>query len=177
LGGGGIGTLYVAAVGGWLTSHGFGPLGANSGIQVATRPLILQVFLLVSVFMLYSVSVVLESHKAIERKLEDAHRAVQALAVEDPLTGVANRRRLDEHLDNEWRRALRDKRPLSFLFLDVDYFKTYNDTYGHLRGDECLRQIAQTAAEVVCRAGDLVARYGGEEFAVVMPGIDGRGAE
>jgi diguanylate cyclase (GGDEF)-like protein len=173
----GIGTLYVAVVGGSLTAHGLGPLGANSGLPVAIRPLILQVFLLASLFMLYSVSVVLESHKSIERKLQDAYRAVEALAVKDALTGVANRRRLDEHLDSEWRRAIRDKKPLSLLFLDVDHFKTYNDAYGHLRGDDCLKQIAQTAAEVVCRAGDLVARYGGEEFAVVLPGIDAQSAE
>jgi len=115
--------------------------------------------------------------KRTEEKLEAAYRAVEALAVVDGLTGVANRRRLDQHLHNEWRRALRDRKPLSLLLLDADHFKLYNDTYGHVRGDNCLKQIAEATLDFVSRPGDLVARYGGEEFAVVLPGTDAAGAE
>lgn len=115
--------------------------------------------------------------KRAEQELKAAYQAVEALAVVDPLTGLANRRRLDECLTTEWRRGLRERKPLSFLLLDADHFKSYNDTYGHVRGDGCLKQIAEAALDVVARPGDLVARYGGEEFAVVLPSTDSNGAQ
>ncbi len=118
----------------------------------------------------------ISERKLAEEQLEAAYRAVEALSVEDALTGIANRRKLDESLSNEWRRGIRNRKPLSFLLLDVDYFKSFNDTYGHPSGDVCLKEIAQTIAEVVARPGDLVARYGGEEFAVVLPYSDETGA-
>jgi diguanylate cyclase (GGDEF)-like protein/PAS domain S-box-containing protein len=107
--------------------------------------------------------------KRAETQLEAAYHAVEALAVEDALTGLANRRRFDEMLAREWRRGSRDRGPLSLLLLDVDHFKAYNDTYGHVQGDSCLRLIAEVAMDTVMRTGDLVARYGGEEFAIVLP--------
>ena len=114
--------------------------------------------------------------KRTEQELQVAYRAVEALAVVDPLTGLANRRRLDQCLTAEWRRGLRERKPLSLLLLDADLFKSYNDTYGHVRGDSCLKQIAEAAQDVVARPGDLVARYGGEEFAVVLPDTGNEGA-
>ncbi len=114
----------------------------------------------------------ISERKQVEKELEAAYRTVEALAVEDSLTGLANRRRLDESLVNEWRRGLRDGEPLSFLLIDVDHFKSYNDTYGHVFGDRCLKQIAEVAMSVVSRPGDLAARYGGEEFAIVLPRTD-----
>jgi two-component system chemotaxis family response regulator WspR len=89
---------------------------------------------------------------------------------------VANRRRFDEVMEVEWRRAIRNKQPLSLLLVDVDHFKLYNDTFGHLRGDSCLQQIAESSTDVVVRPGDLVARYGGEEFGVILPNTDEHGA-
>jgi diguanylate cyclase (GGDEF)-like protein len=87
----------------------------------------------------------------------------------DGLTGIANRRRFDDHIEQELRRASRNKAPLAFLLLDIDDFKAYNDTYGHARGDDCLRTVAQEIKNFLRRPSDLVARYGGEEFAVVLP--------
>jgi len=114
--------------------------------------------------------------KQSEKKLRDAYSAVEALAVTDSLTGLANRRRFDQVLVSEWRRGMRERSPLSLLMIDADKFKSYNDTYGHLRGDSCLKQIAEAALDAVCRPGDLIARFGGEEFAVLLPGTAAEGA-
>jgi len=118
----------------------------------------------------------ISERKRSEQQLQEAYRALEALAITDALTGIANRRRFDQSLANEWRRGMRDGRPLSILLIDVDFFKSYNDAYGHLRGDVCLQQIAEAAVEVVARPGDLVARFGGEEFAVLLPGTGNEGA-
>ena len=114
--------------------------------------------------------------KLAEQQLADAYRAVEAMAITDSLTGLANRRQFDQCLITEWRRAMRDRKPLSLLIIDVDLFKSYNDTYGHLRGDGCLKQIAEAAQDVVARPGDLVARFGGEEFAAILPNTASSGA-
>ena len=87
----------------------------------------------------------------------------------DALTEVANRRRFDEYLHLEWRRAVRSKYPISLLMIDIDYFKSYNDTYGHQKGDECLRAVAGEIKHHLRRPSDMVARYGGEEFSVILP--------
>jgi diguanylate cyclase (GGDEF)-like protein len=98
-----------------------------------------------------------------------AQAALEELANHDGLTGIANRRSFDETLKLEWRRTTRDLQTLSLLMIDVDHFKKYNDTYGHIAGDECLKRIAQEMYKQMHRASDIVARYGGEEFAVVLP--------
>jgi diguanylate cyclase (GGDEF)-like protein len=108
--------------------------------------------------------------------LETANQRLRRLVAVDALTGIANRRHFDRALDRELRRARRQNQPLSLVFLDLDEFKRFNDTYGHARGDEVLRRVAQTLDETFRRGGDLVARYGGEEFAIVLPGVDGRRA-
>lgn len=108
--------------------------------------------------------------------LEKANQELQGLARTDGLTQIANRRHFDEHLQLEWNVLRREKLPLSLILCDIDYFKRYNDTYGHQAGDECLRQVAQALYESVRRPADLAARYGGEEFAVIMPNTPAAGA-
>ena len=103
-------------------------------------------------------------------ELTQANALLAALATTDGLTGVANRRQFDTTLQNECDRAHRSKAPLSLIMLDIDFFKKYNDHYGHQAGDECLRDVAQALKATINRPSDLVARYGGEEFAVILPG-------
>ncbi len=105
-----------------------------------------------------------------ERK--KAEEVLRRLSTIDGLTGLANRRALDEFLDNEWKRALRDKRRLSLMMIDIDFFKKYNDTYGHLQGDACLQQVAGLLKGLARRPGDMAARFGGEEFVVVLENAD-----
>ena len=121
------------------------------------------------------ISDVTEVRRAAE-KLNELNRQLAQLARTDGLTGVANRRMFDETLTAEVQRSDRAESPLSLLLLDIDRFKDFNDTHGHLAGDQCLREIGQLLMQAVARPGDLIARYGGEEFAVVLPNTDAPGA-
>lgn len=105
----------------------------------------------------------------LHKEAEEAKKELQRLATIDGLTQVANRRRFDEYLDQQWQQLVEEKAPLSLILCDIDYFKRYNDTYGHQAGDDCLQKVASVLDETVQRREDLVARYGGEEFAVVLP--------
>lgn len=113
---------------------------------------------------------------AAEAALQTANQELQRLAHSDSLTHVANRRRFDEYLNQEWQRMVRESQPLGLILCDVDFFKTYNDTYGHQIGDECLCKVADAICNAAKRAIDLVARYGGEEFAVILPNTPKMGA-
>ena len=106
--------------------------------------------------------------KALQGRLE-------TLAIEDGLTGLANRRRFDERLLEEWGRAYRERTSLALLMIDIDHFKAFNDTYGHPAGDECLHTVAGILADEALRSSDLAARYGGEEFAILLPNTDATG--
>ncbi len=109
--------------------------------------------------------------------LAEANRQLEMLSISDGLTGLANRRRFDAMLEREWRRAARDATSLGLVMIDVDHFKLFNDRYGHLRGDHCLRAVARALQDSVRQDVDLVARYGGEEFAMILPGADASFAE
>jgi len=109
-------------------------------------------------------------------EVEDLNWSLEQLAMQDGLTGLANRRHFDHMLAIELARSVRDQMPVSLLMLDVDHFKLYNDNYGHLRGDACLKKIAVALRASLRRPSDLAARYGGEEFAVILPNCDAEGA-
>lgn len=110
--------------------------------------------------------------KARTRKLNETNDKLASLSMTDGLTNIANRRNFDSHLDVEWKRSIREQQPLTLMLIDIDCFKAYNDYYGHLQGDHCLRQVARALHEQTSRPRDLVARYGGEEFALILPHTD-----
>ncbi|MGR3179277.1 MAG: GGDEF domain-containing response regulator [Candidatus Anammoxibacter sp.] len=105
-------------------------------------------------------------------ELEKANKKLERLSFLDGLTGIANRRHFDMFLDEEWRRCKRGGKCLSLIMTDIDFFKQYNDTYGHQQGDDCLKQVAAALDAVAKRPGDLTARYGGEEFVMVLSNTD-----
>lgn len=116
-------------------------------------------------------------HKVLEllhlkKQLESVNRQLEQLTVSDALTGIPNRRRLDQFLDAEWRRSQRNALPLSLIMIDIDRFKEYNDHYGHPAGDVCLRNVARALQAAIKRPSDLMARYGGEEFTAVLVETD-----
>jgi diguanylate cyclase (GGDEF)-like protein len=106
---------------------------------------------------------------AVREKLLDANLELERLATQDSLTGLANRRRFDEVLQLEIRRAAREGTVLSLLLIDLDHFKGFNDRYGHVAGDECLKAVSRQLELSAKRSGDLAARYGGEELAIILP--------
>ena len=110
------------------------------------------------------------------KELQNANQELELLANLDGLTQVANRRYFDDYLAREWKRMAREQKSLSLILFDVDFFKRYNDYYGHQAGDDCLVKVAQAVKQAVKRPADLVARYGGEEFVLVLPNTDIEGA-
>ncbi|AGF50747.1 regulatory components of sensory transduction system [Synechocystis sp. PCC 6803] len=112
----------------------------------------------------------------LQHQLESVNQMLERLAKVDQLTQLANRRQLELFLDTEWSEAIREQYPFSILLCDIDYFKNYNDHYGHQGGDDCLQQVAKALTRVVHRPKDLAARYGGEEFLIVLPNTDLQGA-
>jgi diguanylate cyclase (GGDEF)-like protein/PAS domain S-box-containing protein len=118
----------------------------------------------------------ISERKITEQKLLDLQKELEALSFKDGLTGVANRRMFDSVMDMEWSNARRSGQPLSLLMLDIDYFKQYNDHYGHVQGDQCLKKIGQVLTAAATRSRDFVARFGGEEFVLVLPETDAESA-
>lgn len=110
------------------------------------------------------------------KKLQDANEMLLRLSITDGLTGIPNRRCFEEFLAKTWQQASRHLRPLSLLMLDIDFFKAYNDTYGHQCGDECLKRVAEALSESLRRSSDMIARYGGEEFVALLPETEIEGA-
>ncbi len=111
-----------------------------------------------------------------ETLLQEANAKLERLVNLDGLTQLANRRCFDEYLEQEWQRLAREKQPLSLIMCDIDFFKNYNDTYGHIAGDDCLRKVSLLIKQSVRRPADLAARYGGEEFVLVLPNTDIEGS-
>lgn len=117
----------------------------------------------------------MDRRMVLTQQLEQANQRLQQIAMVDGLTGIANRYRFDEFFEREWRRCQRDRQSLAVCLADIDFFKLYNDTYGHLQGDEALKQVATAFQSAINRPGDLVARFGGEEFIFVLPDSDATG--
>ncbi len=155
------------------TLHHLGPFGSVLEPYSVTT---LQVFLAASMLMCFPISILQLERDDFERESKQAYEQMEQLAISDGLTGIANRRRFDAVFEQEWRRALRTREPLALMMIDVDCFKLFNDIYGHLAGDDCLRRIAESIRGTLKRSSDLPARYGGEEFVVLMPGTDLPGA-
>lgn len=109
--------------------------------------------------------------------LQKTNKKLNTLSIIDSTTGIYNRRHLNTFLLREWKRLARENQPLSLILCDIDFFKNYNDTYGHVAGDRCLRIVAQALKNIIHRPNDLVARFGGEEFAIVLPNTDQKGVE
>jgi diguanylate cyclase (GGDEF)-like protein len=183
LSGGALGCCVVAVLGTEFT------IGRHSGTLMLVDPslehriFLLQMFLATGVLSVSLIAVVLADLQRAGRDVRESElryrtlaASMEMLAALDPLTQVANRRCFDEALDREWQRALRARTPLSLILFDADFFKAYNDRYGHLAGDDCLRKIADTFTSTVRRPADVVARFGGEEFGIILPDTDAAGA-
>ncbi len=171
-----IGIDMLAVIATLASLEGLGPFGSPEGNHAITRLLVLQIYLALAVAMTLPVSVARVRRLTTEAQLLRAWKKMADLASLDGLTGVANRRNFDTALDREWARARRERSALALLMIDVDHFKKFNDNYGHLAGDACLRSVATAIRAVPGRPADLVARYGGEEFAILLPGSAAAGA-
>ena len=152
----------------YFTEHGYGPF-ANASNLAMSRDFAVQLYLGFHLLGFLPISILFLERRRLHKELKEVLAQTVALASTDALTGVANRRTLDQRLDEQWRQALRHQTSLALLMIDVDHFKQYNDEFGHQGGDGCLRAIATTLGKHVCRAGELVARFGGEEFVVLLP--------
>jgi len=149
------------------------PIGSNIIISVNATPLFDDANNISNV--LITINDITEQ-KELEFKLKTANEILESLSYLDALTGIANRRRFDEVLDSEWKRANRSMLPLSIILIDIDNFKAFNDHYGHKEGDVCLKEVAMSIKDTLKRPADLVARYGGEEFVVILPETNNEGA-
>ncbi|OAM51594.1 diguanylate cyclase [Methylovorus sp. MM2] len=119
----------------------------------------------------------ISDRKKTEERLLSLQKELEDLSFKDGLTGVSNRRMFDSILEAEWANARRNNQPLSLLMIDIDYFKQYNDHYGHIQGDSCLKMVGEVLGAAATRARDSFARFGGEEFVMVLPETDARSAE
>ena len=168
--------FVIACISIGLTVTGHGPLMLIAGSNMLHRIVIAQIFMAVALFTAFPVAALLEERKELELSLQQSEARYRELANVDALTGLANRRSFDERLDSEWHRAVRGRQSLALLVIDVDSFKSFNDIYGHVAGDECLRQMAAVIASTLQRASDTASRLGGEEFAVILPNTQLEGA-
>ena len=174
--GAGIGVFLIAFPAAYFTGRGRGPFSLMHTGKLIHSIFLLQCFLCVALIIVYCVSSALRERDRLQKELTEAYHEADAQAARDHITGLANRRTFDLELMHEWQRALREKVSLSLLMIDVDRFKLYNDCFGHVAGDECLRSVAAILADAPLRVTDVVARYGGEEFGIILPRALTRGA-
>lgn len=166
--------LTLIAIVASLTGHG--PAALNAALDVEDRVQITQLFVFSTSLLSFWIASTESDRRRITEELQISVGKLARLAAADGLTGLSNRRNFDETFAKEWRRASRSRLPLSVVLIDVDHFKAYNDSYGHLQGDDCLKRVAAEIASSLSRPADLAVRYGGEEFLLLLPETDAAGA-
>jgi diguanylate cyclase (GGDEF)-like protein len=171
-----IAVLGVCLVGVFLTIHNQGPFGAWPADRLVSRDLALQIYFGFHMIALFPASVLFMERRQMAQELRDTNARLTVLASLDGLTGIPNRRSFDERYSEEWQRAVNLRTPLTLALIDLDNFKQFNDLYGHLVGDQCLRSVAELIGSRIQRPADFAARFGGEEFAVLLPNTDREGA-
>jgi diguanylate cyclase (GGDEF)-like protein len=175
--GGAIGVLLMAIPAVYMTERrAHGAFMHSGAVPDHHGFYILQLFLCVNLVIVYAVDAALGERDKLHQEITAAYQEADALATLDYATGLANRFNFDRHLAHEWENAARHQNSLAILMVDIDHFKLYNDHYGHLAGDDCLRRVAAILASSSLRSSDMVARYGGEEFAVILPRASVQGA-
>lgn len=145
-----------------------------AGVIVAMRRV--EIWIVKGLRIQYRMERMADSLHESNQELQNVNERLEYMTLEDPLTKLYNRRYFEMHLEKEWKQAVRNKTKLTLIVIDVDYFKLYNDTYGHAEGDECLKSIAETLRKSIQRSGDVIARIGGEEFVMLLPDVDEKGA-
>jgi diguanylate cyclase (GGDEF)-like protein len=158
-----------------LTQEGYGPF-ANAFASGSARNLTVELYLAFHLISFLPVSIMATERRRLTRELHAALRNATNLAAIDALTGISNRRTFESHFREQWQLAARNRTSLGLLMIDIDHFKSFNDTLGHQAGDECLRAVAQVMKSLATRPSDLVARFGGEEFVVLLPNTPLEGA-
>lgn len=170
------GASFIVILAAAFTAEGHGPFVLSPGTKPSERVTVFQMFGLVMFASCVPLGLSIEERHLLEANLRNANRQLGDLALLDPLTGIRNRRDFDTTVKSEWSRACATGEDLSLVFLDIDFFKLFNDTYGHQRGDDCLRSVAGTLSASVRESVDVVARYGGEEFVILIPAASARSA-
>lgn len=166
----------VCLVSVYSSTHALGPFGHWPENLWVPRDLALQIYLGFHVMALFPAAILSLERRKMAEDLRETNMRLAFLASVDGLTDIPNRRSLDNRFIQEWHRAIRGQTPLTFLMVDIDHFKQFNDLYGHPAGDQCLRAVAKTLREQLRRQEDLVARFGGEEFAFLLPHTANEGA-
>ena len=152
-----------------------GGISVNGGFFIIGNLILALISITIFDYMLVELSKNVDLLQQKNQQFDHQRALLEDQAYIDVLTEIPNRWRYDEKLEEEWSRAVRSRTPLSFALMDIDYFKPYNDNYGHARGDETLKAVAQAIYHEITRSGDFCARYGGEEFVVLMPSTDAMG--
>lgn len=168
-----VGVMFISV---YFTTNGQGPFGIWPSDLGLPRDLAMQMFFGFQLLALFPASLMFMERRRMTAELHDTNARLTVLASLDGLTSIANRRSFDERFDHEWNRAIRHRKPLALAIIDLDNFKQFNDLYGHLAGDKCLRAVADALARQIQRPEDLVARFGGEEFALLLPNTSTEGA-
>ncbi len=156
----------------YLATRSHGVFGRWPHDLLVSRDVALQIFLAFNVGALFPMSVLIRERQTFVEDLNSSNAQLLMLASLDGLTGIPNRRRLDEAFTQEWKRAVRLRTPLALIMVDVDLFKGFNDQYGHQAGDDCLRSVAEAITHNIHRPQDVAARFGGEEFVLLLPHTD-----